>query len=383
MEFKRFIDRYKMLSKRTWPVFKGSPRDGIGYILQEGGDLSKAEYSFGRSKVFVRNPRSVLKLEDQRRAMTIVLATRIQAVFKGWKARSQYKKMRAAQLTISSHYRGFKAKRAFQETRSGIVLITSYWRMWRERKRLAQHMQRLAMARAQMRIAAHFKGYMVRKRMAKHFRRNAGPTLYRTLVVFQLRTWLRRTARALPPLAPNATNTIRAPSKLVGAAGMIKEFYHEHRCKLFRKRLSPAQCDVLRMKLLASTLFKGKKLSYPASVGEAFVADHLGLQEGELAERWRKLAASNRYDASDVQMAVKVLKVNRSNQAQLPRILVLTSTRVLILDERLKLKYDVALGEIVKVSTSSQGDTLMVVHVALSQDNKGTSKGDHMFYCEP
>lgn len=382
MEFQRFIDRYKMLSKLTWPVFKGSPHDGICYILEEGADLSKAEYAFGRSKVFVRNPRSVLKLEDQRRAMTIVLATKIQAIFKGWKARSQYKKIRGAQLTISSHYRGFKAKRAYTETRNGIILITAYWRMWKERKQLAIHMQRLAMAKAQMLIAAHVKGWLVRKRMAKHFRKNAGPTLYRTLCVFQIKTWLRRAAKTLPPMAPNAKNSLRAPPKLLHASELIKEFFHEYRCKVYRDRLRPAQRDALRLKLLASNLFKGKKAIYPASVPEPFLGDHASLlDDSDTAAKWKKVAAAHSFDAADVHMTTKVTKMNRSNRATMPRVLVLMSSRLLILDEKLKFKYEIPLGEMAKASTSSQGDDLMVLHVAISQENKALSKGDHMFYC--
>ena len=40
-----------MLSKLTWPNYKGSPRDGVKYILEDGCDLTRAEYTFGRSKV--------------------------------------------------------------------------------------------------------------------------------------------------------------------------------------------------------------------------------------------------------------------------------------------------------------------------------------------
>jgi hypothetical protein len=80
-------------------------------------------------------------------------------------------------------------------------------------------------------------------------------------------------------------------------------------------------------------------------------------------------------------MTTKVTKVNRSNQATMPRVLVLMSSKLLILDEKLKFKYEIPLGEMAKASTSSQGDDLMVLHVAISQENKALSKGDHMFYC--
>jgi myosin heavy subunit len=46
-------------------------------ILEEVG-IASGEYAWGRSKVFVRNPRALFDLEDKRRRATIVLVTKIQ-----------------------------------------------------------------------------------------------------------------------------------------------------------------------------------------------------------------------------------------------------------------------------------------------------------------
>ena len=54
-----------------------------------------------------------------------------------------------------------------------------------------------------------------------------------------------------------------------------------------------------------------------------------------------------------------------------------------MLDEKIKVKYEIKLSDVVKVSCSSQGDTLLVIHVAMNELDKATSKGDHLFYCEP
>lgn len=181
MDFKRFMDRYKMLSRLTWPSYKGAPRDGIKYILEDGADLSKAEYAFGRSKIFVRNPKSVLQMEDLRRAQTIILATKIQAVFKGWKARIAYQQKRKAQITISSQFRGLKERKKYQAKRNKLIMITSFWRMWKERRVFAKHMQdiveaeaarrqAIAQAKAAVVITKAVRGWVVRKRMAKYFR---------------------------------------------------------------------------------------------------------------------------------------------------------------------------------------------------------------------
>ena len=198
MEYDKFLQRYKMLTKLTWPNFKGNPRDGAKHILEDGCDLTKAQYAFGRSKIFIQSPRAVLKMEDVRRAQMIVLATKLQAIYKGWRARTDFQKKRQAVTAISSRYRGFKQRKRFKETRAGLVMITAYWRMWRERRHIAQEMQRLAMAKAQVLIAARVRGWLVRKRTAKLFRKNAGPVVYKNLLMFQRKTWLRCVSVCIP-----------------------------------------------------------------------------------------------------------------------------------------------------------------------------------------
>ena len=53
-----FLYRYKMLSPTTWPNFQGYPADGVQHIFDDC-DVDYEEYSFGKTKVFIRNPRLV------------------------------------------------------------------------------------------------------------------------------------------------------------------------------------------------------------------------------------------------------------------------------------------------------------------------------------
>jgi hypothetical protein len=96
--------------------------------------VKRTEYAWGRSKVFVRNPRALFDLEDRRRAATIRLAIKIQAVYRGWRRRSQFKAMRKAQITIASNFRGFVHRNKFTKMRAAQILVASYVRMWLARK---------------------------------------------------------------------------------------------------------------------------------------------------------------------------------------------------------------------------------------------------------
>lgn len=48
----------------------------------------------------------------------------------------------------------------------------------------------------------------------------------------------------------------------------------------------------------------------------------------------------------------------------------------------MKLKYAIQLNDIQHLSTTSQNDTFVVLHVNVDKEKKETSKGDHMFYCD-
>ena len=96
--------------------------------------MPKTEYALGRSKVFIRNPRSLLELEEKRRVRNLQLLIKIQSLYRSWKLRTRYKKMRKAATTIKSYFKGWKAKSLYQKQRKAAILIQSIVRMWKHRK---------------------------------------------------------------------------------------------------------------------------------------------------------------------------------------------------------------------------------------------------------
>ena len=79
---------------------------------------------------------------------------------------------------------------------------------------------------------------------------------------------------------------------------------------------------------MASRLFKGRKTSYPASVGEAFEGDHVGLSREEVQAKWKKIEVQAR--AVDVLFAQHVQKINRSNGHVAQRHLILCPHQLLV-----------------------------------------------------
>lgn len=52
--------RYAIISKETWPEWRGDPRAGIKVVMN-AVNMDTAEYQLGKSKVFIKTPESVYK----------------------------------------------------------------------------------------------------------------------------------------------------------------------------------------------------------------------------------------------------------------------------------------------------------------------------------
>lgn len=104
-----FLQRYKMLNRRTWPhfVLDASVVEGIAIIIR-GLPLPAAEFTIGSRKVFIRSPRTVFELEELRRTRLHDLATSIQKTFRGHATRKRFLRLRNSQIVIASAWRTWR-----------------------------------------------------------------------------------------------------------------------------------------------------------------------------------------------------------------------------------------------------------------------------------
>lgn len=103
-----FLKRYKMISQYTWPNFKnGTDRDGVKVIMDEHGFTNDVKY--GRTKIFIRSPRTLFALENARNELIPGIVTLLQKQWRGYLCRQNYKKMKAA-LYIMAYYRRYKLR---------------------------------------------------------------------------------------------------------------------------------------------------------------------------------------------------------------------------------------------------------------------------------
>ncbi|NXW25775.1 MYO1A protein, partial [Circaetus pectoralis] len=228
-----FLERYKMLSPRTWPRWAGSDRDGAEVLLAELA-FPPEELAFGHTKIFIRSPRTLFDLERQRQERVVQLATLIQKTFRGWRCRMHYQQMRKSQIIISAWFRGHMQKNKYKQ-----------------------------MKRSALIIQAHVRGWKVRRAYRRYFRAGASARLANFIYRRLVQKFLVSLERNLPPLVVTDRTWPPAPYKFLADANQeLRSIFYHWKCKKYREQLTPQRRALLQAKLCASELFKDKKTLY-------------------------------------------------------------------------------------------------------------------------
>ncbi|XP_026503534.1 unconventional myosin-Ib [Terrapene carolina triunguis] len=424
------LERYKMLCKQTWPHWRGPARAGVEVLFNEL-EIPKEEYSFGRSKIFIRNPRTLFKLEDLRKQRLEDLATLIQKMYRGWKCRTHFLLMKRSQIVIASWCRRYAQQKKYQRIKSSAIVVQSYIRGWKARKLLRElkHQKRCkeaattiaaywhgTQARRELRrlkeearnkhaiaviwaywlgykarrelkrlkeearrkhavavIWAYWLGLKVRREYRKFFRANAGRKIYEFTLQKIMQKYFLEMKNKMPSLSPVDKNWPARPYLFLDSTHKeLKRIFHLWRCKKYRDQFTDQQKLIYEEKLEASELFKDKKALYPASVGQPFHGAYLEISKNP---KYKKLK-----DAVEEKIIIAevVNKINRANGKCASRIFLLTKNNVLLADQKSgHIKSEVPLGDVTKVSMSSQNDGFFAVH--LKEGSGAAGKGDFLF----
>ncbi|GAM22908.1 hypothetical protein SAMD00019534_060830, partial [Acytostelium subglobosum LB1] len=110
--YTKFMKRYYMITKKTWPRWEGQDAKVCAEIVLREMEVDAAEYQFGVTKIFIRNPQPLFKMEDRRTARLEELATKIQSVWKMYHTRKWYLRMLAARK-IQRAYRAWLLRREY------------------------------------------------------------------------------------------------------------------------------------------------------------------------------------------------------------------------------------------------------------------------------
>ncbi|XP_018093573.1 unconventional myosin-Id-like isoform X1 [Xenopus laevis] len=111
--YEKFLHRYKLISSLTWPNHSlPSDRIAAERFMVDCGLNHDAAY--GKTKIFIRTPRTLFSLEERRSEMLIRIILFLQKVWRGTLARRRCKRIRAGR-TILRYYRRYKVKSYLRE----------------------------------------------------------------------------------------------------------------------------------------------------------------------------------------------------------------------------------------------------------------------------
>uniref|UniRef100_A0A673IAB5 Unconventional myosin-Ig-like n=1 Tax=Sinocyclocheilus rhinocerous TaxID=307959 RepID=A0A673IAB5_9TELE len=111
--YARFLQRYKMTCEYTWPNhLMSSDQEAVEAIVNQHG--FEDDVAYGHTKLFVRTPRTLFTLEQERAALIPILVLFLQKVWRGALARMRCRKIRAI-YTIMAYYKCYKVKAHFWE----------------------------------------------------------------------------------------------------------------------------------------------------------------------------------------------------------------------------------------------------------------------------
>ncbi|KAK1902497.1 Unconventional myosin-Ib [Dissostichus eleginoides] len=160
------LERYKMLCKRTWPHWRGPAREGVE-VLMADLTVPAEEFSYGRSKVFIRNPRTLFSLEERRRQCLQDLATLIQKIYRGWKCRSHFLLLKKSQIVVAAWYRRYAQQNKYKRIKSATTVVQSYTRGWQARKLLRELKYQKRCEEAVTTISAYWHGTQARMELRR------------------------------------------------------------------------------------------------------------------------------------------------------------------------------------------------------------------------
>ncbi|XP_032385524.1 unconventional myosin-Ib isoform X6 [Etheostoma spectabile] len=398
------LERYKMLCKRTWPHWRGPAREGVE-VLMADLPVPAEEFSFGRSKIFIRNPRTLFFLEERRRQCLQDLATLIQKIYRGWKCRSHFLLLKKSQIVVAAWYRRYAQEKKYQKIKSATTVVQSYTRGWQARKLLRElkYQKRCeeavttisafwhgTQARRELRtlkeearrkhavavIWAYWQGLKVRREYRKFFRANAGKKIYDFTIQRIMQKYFLGLKSTMPSMSPIDKSWPARPYRFLdGVHRELPRIFHLWRCKKYRSQFTEEKKAVYEEKLEASEIFKDKKALYPSSVSQPFKGDYLEISKNP---KYQKL---NSAVDEKVLLADVVNKINRANGKGTARIFLLTKKSVVLADQKTgQVKASVPLPDLASVSVSTQSDGFFALR--LKEGSASAVKGDFLLSSE-
>ncbi|XP_055379065.1 unconventional myosin IC isoform X2 [Condylostylus longicornis] len=315
-----FLQRYKCLSKETWPHYMGSSKDGV-QILAHALKYNSDDYRMGKTKIFIRFPKTLFDTEDAFQAKKHDLATIIQSRWKGRQQRIWYQKFRANVIAVQTYCRRYLAIQELKRRRVAVRKIRDF-----------------------------IKGFTTR---------NDPPNgLNDAFIANSKRMWLMRLSRSLPKTVLDRSWPV-APTHCQEASKHLHRMHRLHLSRVYRLALSKPKKKQLELKVLSEDTFKGKKKSYPLTIGPWFIDDRI---PKESTTQVQNFAQAN-FGPESLKYATTCVKFDRHGYKPRERIALLTEKALYVLDGKTyKQKHRLPLDKI-DFNVTNHTDNLLLVRI--------------------
>ncbi|XP_056601927.1 unconventional myosin-Ic isoform X1 [Triplophysa dalaica] len=331
--YEAFLERYKSLCSDTWPNWQGKVSEGVA-ILVKHLNYKPEEYKLGRSKIFIRFPRTLFVTEDALEAQKQTIAVTVQKSWRGYRERAKYHRIRSAVIAIQSWWRGVKGRRKAKHRRQAADTIRKF-----------------------------IKGFILRNEP-----RCPDNEYFLDHVRY---SFLMKVRRNLPKSVLDKSWP-RPPPSLTEASELIQRMCIRNLVNDYCRRIHSEWKKELEQKVVASAIFRGQKECYPRSVPKLFVTTRIETEEINL-KVLQTLGNDNK-----VKYGVAVIKYDRHGFRARPRQLLLTTSAAVLVQEA-KIKQRIEYSTLLGISVSSLSDGFFVLHVPTADSKQ---KGDLVLQCD-
>ncbi|PWA26693.1 hypothetical protein CCH79_00000882, partial [Gambusia affinis] len=332
-KYEIFLQRYKALCPDTWPNWKGTPAEGVRCLIKHLG-YKTDEYKLGRTKIFIRHPRTLFATEDAFQVCKHQLATRIQAKYKGYRVKEDYQKQKAAATTIENCWRGLMARKERQRRAWAVKVIRKF-----------------------------IKGFMTRKQPAC-----IDNSEY---LVYVRQNYLTRLKENLPKSVLDMDSWLTPPPILKEVSQLLQNIFVRSLVRRYVREITPQRKAQLLLKAQTSSMFKGKKENYPLSVCRPFVDTRIALEDINL-----KVLQTIQHE--HLKYGVPVVKYDRNGFRPRLRQLIFTQEAAYLVEET-KIKQRIDFTSLKGVSVSNLSDNFLILHVTCDDIKQ---KGDLVLQCD-
>ncbi|KAJ3129889.1 Unconventional myosin-Ic [Nowakowskiella sp. JEL0407] len=358
-KYEKFLDRYKVISKETWPNIRDESRagyqNGTKIVLSEC-KIDESEFQFGNSKLFIKQPATVFHLERERNKKKNWLASKIRARYLAFHQRKKFLYTVSLVVHLQACFRRHKLREEYLNIRNAAIVMEKFSRGHLTRKKLKE------IRRKQPKFAA-----TLIQRTWRKFHVCINLEKLCDVVKEANGHWMQVSfAVAIPPSVTNL-NLKRITSRPTSKGGFYTGPLSAARVKYamdakkYRDGLTAERKAYLQWKLAALDLFQGKS-SYKNSFESSYVADRIGiLSNDDMKKKWIRIASKA---GEEIQYSIHCTKLHRHSPLNdSPRMAIITNLALYVLDPKsYSLKDRMSFEEIAGISVSSLSDGVVIIH---------------------